>query len=535
MDRWVVESVRSIRAGEDLHGADGGTGTALMFAYGALPDPPVHPAAPLAAAVAASPGGDGVDRISSLPDQLLRHVVSRLPARDGARTAVLATRWRGLWRSVPLVFADTHLLPKCIADRSWRPDLSDSLLVTNAVSGALAAHPGPFRCVQISCCYLDLNPEKIAEWVHLLAAKGVQELAFINRPWPLDLPLPAELFRCTALTRLHIGAWKFPDTAALPAAAAYPNLKELFLSLVTMKYRDLVFLLERSPALEVLTIIASPNRVRLRLASRSLRCLQLANCNLAEIAVVDAPRLERLFLLSTPGRRGGSNKCARIKIGNAPNLQIVGSWLPGQHELEIGNTTIKVDTKVSPSTVVPSVQILGLEVQFDVRNEVRAVASFLKCFPNVKKLHVYSAKVDEPTGEVNFKFWKEALPIECVQLHIKKFVFHGLRAKRSEVMFIKFIAERAQVLEKMVIVLSPEIASSINDLKAKVLMPIGAAKWASKAIKQIHFFGPVSEGGTVGFWNFRLATDVSCEDPFDLMTADANLGRGSVPHPHRMT
>jgi hypothetical protein len=128
---------------------------------------------------------------------------------------------------VPLVFADAILLPECAQNATWRPPLDDSLGICNTVSNALANHPGPFRCVQITCCYLDLNREKIKQWLKEVANKGVKELAFINRPWPLDLPLPATLFICSSLTRLHIGAWKFPNTAALPEAATFPQLKEL--------------------------------------------------------------------------------------------------------------------------------------------------------------------------------------------------------------------------------------------------------------------------------------------------------------------
>jgi hypothetical protein len=52
---------------------------------------------------------------------------------------------------------------------------------------------------------MDMNREKIKSWVKLVADKGVQELAFINCPWLLNLPLPATLFSCTSLTHLHIG------------------------------------------------------------------------------------------------------------------------------------------------------------------------------------------------------------------------------------------------------------------------------------------------------------------------------------------
>jgi hypothetical protein len=44
---------------------------------------------------------------------------------------------------------------------------------------------------------------------------------------------------------------------------------------------------------------------------------------------------------------------------------------------------------MSPSTMVPSVKILALEVGFKVHNEVKMMPCFLKCFPNVETLYVF--------------------------------------------------------------------------------------------------------------------------------------------------
>jgi hypothetical protein len=50
--------------------------------------------------------------------------------------------------------------------------------------------------------------------------------------------------------------------------------------------------------------------------------------------------------------------------------------------------TLRVGTKVSPSTIIPSMQILALQVCFEVRHEVMMVPSLLKCFPSVETLHI---------------------------------------------------------------------------------------------------------------------------------------------------
>ncbi|CAL4989010.1 unnamed protein product [Urochloa decumbens] len=47
---------------------------------------------------AAEAQADGADRISALPDGILRHVLEFLEADEAVRTSLLARRWNGLWR-----------------------------------------------------------------------------------------------------------------------------------------------------------------------------------------------------------------------------------------------------------------------------------------------------------------------------------------------------------------------------------------------------------------------------------------------------
>ncbi|KQK08599.1 hypothetical protein BRADI_2g42767v3 [Brachypodium distachyon] len=469
-----------------------------------IPTPPVSFAAPLAFS-GASWVPDGIDRISRLPDDVLCNIISRLPPKDAARTAAIASRWRPLWRSAPLVLVVSLLLLQGRASAAPRA-------VTAVVTRILAAHPGPFRCVHLTCSNMDEHRNELELWLLLLAAKGIQELTFLNHRWPINLRLPATLFSCASLTRLYLGVWRLPDTAAVPRSAIFLNLRELGLCFDVMEERDLAFMLERSPVLEILTIIGSQSGVRLRLVSHSLRCVQLGITRLEDIDVVDAPRLERLLQWDVGqhhvSKNRGKKPSSRIKIGNAPNLRLLGYLEPGDNEIEIRHSVIVAGTK---ENIVPSVKIMAIQVQFGVRNALKKVPGYLRCFPNLETLHVQSRRDVEPAGKVNFKFWQEGDPIKCVLQTMKKVFFHEFRGSRSKVAFLKFVAEKAKVLEKMVILVASGCFSSRVDVKAK-LKPLTSAKWNSKVCKVELFQSPFIEGGDP-YFSHRLATDFSCPDP----------------------
>ncbi|CAM0874490.1 unnamed protein product [Alopecurus aequalis] len=421
----------------------------------AFPDPPVSPAARLFAL----PPNDAVDSVSRLPNALLGSIVSCLPVKDAARTAALSRRWRGVWRSAPLVLADADLLPD-----------------TSAVSSVLAAHPGPFRCIHLTSSRMPEFHGLLTRWLQLLADKGIQELVLVNRRSPLDFALPATFFGMKTLTRLCLGLWKFPDTAGLPRATCFPNLRELELCNVLVKSRDLDFILDRSPVLEILRVQANLFKLRLRLVSQSIRDVHLFTSCIEEIFVVDAPRLEQLVHAEAWTY---DDICTKVKIGHAPELRFLGFLNPKNHVLEFGNTIIKAGTRASPSTMIPSVTLLGMEVCFEVRNDAKMIPSVLRCFPNAEMLYILSRKTDQSAGKLNVKFWHESGTIECIQSRIKQLYIRDFHGGRSELAFLKFFFESALVLEEVVIMLDPGF-TSMKEVHSKV-ESLGSMKRASEA------------------------------------------------------
>lgn len=114
---------------------------------------------------------------------------SRSSAAAATPTAILATRWRGIWRSSPLFLRDADLLHAPSEDEPSR--------AAATIGRILADHPGPFAKVHLTCYSYASRERELAEWARLLAARGVQDLILIS---DRDIPPCTHLYCASHLT-----------------------------------------------------------------------------------------------------------------------------------------------------------------------------------------------------------------------------------------------------------------------------------------------------------------------------------------------
>jgi hypothetical protein len=87
-------------------------------------------------------------------------------------------------------------------------------------------------------------------------------------------------------------------------------------------------------------------------------------------------------------------------------------------------------------------------------------------------------------------------------------VFKNFRGYRSELAFLRFLMERAQLLQNMVIVLADDSKEGV----AEKLKPLACS--TKRASRDPKFMILVRKGGSA--WSFRVASDLSKSDPFDF-------------------
>ncbi|XP_040384956.1 putative F-box/FBD/LRR-repeat protein At1g78760 isoform X2 [Oryza brachyantha] len=326
----------------------------------------------------AAADGDGRDRISDLPDAILVSILSFLPFRDAARTAVLSWRWRNLFDQSLLDFnACQPFPPEEGRGCEW---------MIHSITDILVARPHipirSFRLVMYGQGVVD-HLADVDLWFRALALRGVRQLDVDMLYTAPTQTLPGSLLELSSLESLRVFNCSFihPSWTAPVLALWLPTLRTLDLSNVFTSQYILQAVISNSPSLECAKLknITGINKIRVR--SKSLVRLFGDFGYLSELVVEDAPNLEELVGISLP------LGAAKVKIVFAPKLRVLG-YLGKSVHLLLMHDTVFDGGIVQYRTLMSSVKTLSIQVPFSEKGHTLVVARLLKCFPCLEVLHI---------------------------------------------------------------------------------------------------------------------------------------------------
>jgi hypothetical protein len=244
--------------------------------------------APKIASAAAAAPVEGRDHISNLPDAVLQHILSFLPAQDVVRTCVLAKNWRHMWESTTVL--------RFLCGRMKEPESTVEIqefvdhLLRLRIRGGMPVDTCEFRLLEFD----EDEMRSTILWIRIALQCKVRVLQLICAGNCGDIP--------------------FLDGHPF-FISQYLKKLELYRIDLSMD-RDSRFLdFSCCPVLEDLEIVQSYLAYALLISSQSLKRLNIQSCSFGEEwrLPICAPNLVSLWL--------------EVCDGNTPSLQMFPSLL----------------------------------------------------------------------------------------------------------------------------------------------------------------------------------------------------------------
>ncbi|GMI85281.1 hypothetical protein like AT3G59200 [Hibiscus trionum] len=408
-----------------------------------------------------------LDRISSLPDPILCHILSFLPTKDAVRSSVVSPRWRYLFASMP-----TLDFQYCLSSIYSRPGAEN---FKNFVD-RLLFFPNhiTLECFRLYECssrdvdYLSLYG-RLYGWICAALWRGVKEIDIRHRDLPV---LPTLLFTSQSLMTLKLNMY---EDMKVPCKVCLPNLKSLHLRNVRFVDGDSIHrLISGCLALEdlVLYLPELPKNIgKINIHSLSLKRLTLDFEMIFNINpfgfnytfVINAPNLvcfKYVGLIAGGYCLSTMNSLEKAiievyRLDDEPsydvNRESGATLLQGICSVKSLHLTIE-----QPETLIrmPPEPVLGfhklLELKLKIRNEYHDwqgawVFQFLRCAPNLETLHL---DLVVPYG--GFKPVPEEVP-SCLLFHLNEIKIEFFEGNEHMFEMISYFLNHASVLEMLMI------------------------------------------------------------------------------------
>ncbi|KAI0529667.1 hypothetical protein KFK09_002221 [Dendrobium nobile] len=234
--------------------------------------------------------GRGEDRISNLPESVLKSIITMMPLKSAIRTDVLSKKWRNLWKyslstATALDFAD---------------DLANNLSATDfveTVNRYLSLHVSKkLERFHLFFSPFDLFASDIERWISYAIGKGVRYLdidlsqgEFSHGRSPFELP--SSLFDCDTLIDLSLRCCNFKTPLNF---SNFGGLQSLSLSHSNISEEILQSILTECSLLQSLSLRSCQQlgAISITVPNLKLKRLIIRDCQSANLLEINSPKLQ---------------------------------------------------------------------------------------------------------------------------------------------------------------------------------------------------------------------------------------------------
>ncbi|KAF9597031.1 hypothetical protein IFM89_015186 [Coptis chinensis] len=435
------------------------------------------------------------DRISSLPDDIMFHVLSLLEMKDVVKTGVLSRRWGHLWTNVRTLdfrgptSCEEEAREKFVSfvDYTLLFNESKTIKTFHLLLGLTEAFPEDIseeeaKRVKELCLHID-------RWVRLAVRKKVEivylDFFTVNTRWRgclLSLypyNLPCSLYINNTIKSLLLAScsidptrqlqWKYLKVLRLFDVKLCEELVETILngsplleSLHLLRCNGLRKLSIKSPNLEYLLLFFSVEGLRLDIQAPYLKVLECMG-EIANYRLIDVSSLVYAIV-----------RTHRITC-NVSYQTIVTSFLTSVRRAECLAVCTRFLEMVSlleiESLPTPSTDCNYLELKANLTKwELPGILALLRSSSNLNTLTI---KKGDRDGSIEFRdeylkgydlneanYWSIMLASTCLMEKLKSVIIYEFDGGSSEIALVEFLLMKAPILDKMVIYSKKEKHSS---------------------------------------------------------------------------
>ncbi|XP_057454402.1 F-box/FBD/LRR-repeat protein At5g53840-like [Lotus japonicus] len=388
----------------------------------------------------------GIDRINSLSNSILCHILSFLPTKTCVATSLVCRRWRNLWEHVKVLN---------LCDDAFKAygnlDLFERFAIfVNGVLALRKCREIQKLCLKCEYSLVDmLSSISITTWVRAAIGPQLEELRLDL--YPMDGPefvVPRTLFTCTNLVSLYLCG---PINIHNLSLVQLPSLKVLQLNIVSVD--SIQALLYGCPILETLDLSFSTTSFPMLRFPPSLKRLNFVVYDKSGTYLeFDTPCLNYLRI----GQSFAPFKCSYCHLHKVveANLDVYVAYeymfrkllhaLSGVKHLVLGCSTTKNMIR-APTLDIPKFRYLHeLELVLPHFNMSFVVKILEKC-------HMLRLLTIENNNEPSKWGKPPRAPIFHHVLHLTFIHYKGYQGFTDELEFLAYVLREGIVLERMII------------------------------------------------------------------------------------